>query len=90
MKSNKQLLSEALDLLHTLEDRTNYDNVKLGTAINNLQDLLMTIDEPVSEQTIQVGVYYYLDEEGNKVYDEEEMQREFDTKVKDLLRDLQK
>lgn len=90
MKSNKQILSEALDLLHTLEDRTNYDNVKLGTAINDLQDLLMTIDEPVSEQTIQVGVYYYLDEEGNRVYDEEEMQREFDTKVKDLLRDLQK
>lgn len=90
MKSNKQILSEALDLLHTLEDRTNYDNVKLGTAINDLQDLLMTIDEPVVEQTIQVGVYYYLDEEGNRVYDEEEMQREFDTKVKDLLRDLQK
>lgn len=90
MKSNKQILSEALDLLHTLEDRTNYDNVKLGTAINDLQDLLTTIDEPVTEQTIQVGVYYYLDEKGNRVYDEEEMQREFDTKIKDLLRDLQK
>jgi hypothetical protein len=84
MKSNKEILSKALDLLHTLEDRTNYDNIKLGTAINNLQDLLPTIDEPVSEQTIQVGVYYYIDDEGKKVYDTEEMQREFETKLKDL------
>lgn len=90
MKSNKELLSEALGYLHLLEDRLGYDNLKLGTAINDLQDLLPTIDEPVPEQTIQVGVYYYLDEEGNKVYDEEEMQREFDTKIKDLLKDLKK
>ena len=85
MKSNKEILSKALDLLHTLEDRTNYDNVKLGTAINQLQDLLPTINrEPIAEQSIEVGVYYYLDDAGNKVYDTEEMQREFETKLKDL------
>jgi hypothetical protein len=85
MKSNKEILSKALDLLHTLEDRTNYDNVKLGTAINLLQDLLPTINrEPIAEQSIEVGVYYYLDDAGNKVYDTEEMQREFETKLKDL------
>ena len=44
-KTNKQLLSSALSLLHTLEDRTGYDNIKLGTAINDLQDLLPTIDQ---------------------------------------------
>ena len=84
-KTNKQLLSEALFLLHTLEDKTGYENVKLGTAINDLQDLLPIIDNlPMEEQTINVGVYYYIDDEGNKVYDVEEMQREFETKLKDL------
>jgi len=84
-KTNKQLLSEALFLLHTLEDKTGYENVKLGTAINDLQDLLPIIDNlPLEEQTINVGVYYYIDDEGNKVYDVEEMKREFETKLKDL------
>ena len=84
MKSNKELLSEALGYLHLLEDKLGYDNLKLGTAINDLQDLLPIIDEVVSEQTINVGVYYYFDEAGHKVYDVEEMQREFETKLKDL------
>jgi hypothetical protein len=85
MKSNKDILSKALDLLHTLEDRTNYANVKLGTAINLIQDLLPTINrEPIAEQTIEVGVYYYLDNEGNKVYDFDEMMNEFETELKRL------
>jgi hypothetical protein len=85
MKSNKDILSKALDLLHTLEDRTNYDNVKLGTAINLLQDLLPTINrEPIAEQTIEVGVYYYLDDAGNKVYDFDEMMNEFEIELKRL------
>ena len=83
-KTKKELLSEALYLLHTLEDKTGYENVKLGTAINELQTLLPTIDEPIAEQVIQVGVYYYLDEEGNKVYDVEEMMREFEAELKIL------
>lgn len=84
-KTNKQLLSEALFLLHTLEDKTNYSNVKLGTAINDLQDLLLTINrEPIAEKTIEVGVYYYIDDEGKKVYDMEEMQREFEAELKKL------
>ena len=85
MKSNKEILSKALDLLHTLEDRTNYDNVKLGTAINLLQDLLPIINrEPIAEQTIEVGVYYYLDDEGKKVYDFDEMMNEFELELKKL------
>ena len=83
-KTNKQLLFEALDILHTLEDKTGYENIKLGTAINDLQDLLLTIDEPITEQTIQVGVYYYLDDAGNKVYDFEEMMSEFEAELKKL------
>ena len=79
------MLSKALDILHTLEDRTNYDNVKLGTAINLLQDLLPTINrEPIAEQTIEVGVYYYLDDSGNKVYDFDEMMNEFEAELKKL------
>jgi len=85
MKSNKDILSKALDLLHTLEDRTGYGNVKLGTAINLLQDVLPTINrEPIAEQTIEVGVYYYLDDAGNKVYDFDEMMREFEEGLKRL------
>jgi hypothetical protein len=84
MKSNKELLSEALGYLHLLEDKLGYDNIKLGTAINDLQDLLPTIDEPVSEQTIQVGVYYYIDDEGKKVYDFDEMMNEFELELKKL------
>ena len=85
MKSNKDILSKALDLLHTLEDRTNYANVKLGTAINLLQDVLPNINrEPIAEETIEVGVYYYLDDEGNKVYDFDEMMREFEEDLKRL------
>jgi len=84
MKSNKELLSEALGYLHLLEDKLGYDNIKLGMAINDLQDLLPTIDEPVSEQTIQVGVYYYIDDEGKKVYDFDEMMNEFELELKKL------
>ena len=84
-KTKKELLSEALYLLHTLEDKTGYENVKLGTAINELQTLLPIIDElPTPEQTIQVGVYYYLDDAGNKVYDFDEMMSEFEAELKKL------
>jgi hypothetical protein len=79
MKSNKELLSKALDLLHTLEDRTNYDNVKLGTAINLLQDLLPTIDKPVADD-----VHYKINEEGNKVYDFKDMMNMFESELKRL------
>jgi hypothetical protein len=84
MKSNKELLSEALGYLHLLEDKLGYDNIKLGTAINDLQDLLPTIDNPIPEQTIQVGVYYYIDDEGKKVYDFDEMMNEFEAELKKL------
>jgi hypothetical protein len=85
MKSNRELLYKALDILHTLEDRTNYDNVKLGTAINLLQDLLPTINrERIADETIEVGVYYYLDDAGNKVYDFDEMMNEFEAELKKL------
>jgi len=35
-------------------------------------------------EKIEIGVYYFLDEDGKPVFDVEEMQREFDEKVKDL------
>ena len=34
--------------------------------------------------TIEVGVYYYMDEDGKPVFDLEEMQREFETKLEKL------
>jgi hypothetical protein len=50
MKSNKELLSEALNCLYTLEDRFGYENIKLGTIINKLQELLPTIDKPIPKK----------------------------------------
>ena len=38
----------------------------------------------MSENVIQVNIYYYIDEQGNKIYDEEEMTREFYEKLKEL------
>jgi len=34
--------------------------------------------------TIEINVYYYIGEDGKPVFDEEEMQREFDEKLKNL------
>ena len=36
------------------------------------------------QNSIEIGVYYYIDENGNKVYDIEEMRREFETKLNQL------
>lgn len=38
---------------------------------------------PVSNK-VEVGVYYYQDEDGKKVYDTEEMEREFQEKISKL------
>jgi hypothetical protein len=38
----------------------------------------------MNENTIQVDIYYYIDEQGNKIYDEEEMIKEFYQKLKQL------
>jgi hypothetical protein len=40
------------------------------------------------EDKIEIGIYYYIDEEtGEKVYDEDEMRDEFETKLQKLLKD---
>ena len=40
----------------------------------------------MSEETLEIGIYYYIDEEtGKKVYDEDEMRDEFERKLKELL-----
>ena len=36
------------------------------------------------ENAIEVGIYYYIDDDGKKVYDTEEMTREFETKLNQL------
>jgi len=38
----------------------------------------------LKEGNIQVGIYYYIDDDGKKVYDTEEMTREFEEKLKQL------
>ena len=41
-------------------------------------------------KTIKVGVYYYKDEEGNMVFDTEEMQKEFEFKLKEIEKEFKK
>lgn len=38
-------------------------------------------DVPEIPSEISVGVYYFIDDEGNTIFDEEEMQREFEEKL---------
>tara|TARA_R110002020_G_scaffold29571_11_gene93242 strand:- start:2346 stop:2486 length:141 start_codon:yes stop_codon:yes gene_type:complete len=40
----------------------------------------------MSEDELKIGIYYYIDDEtGKKVYDEEEMEREFERKLQALI-----
>ena len=45
----------------------------------------ISIVREVKLDTIEVGVYYYKDENGNKVYDIEEMERELYDKISNLV-----
>ena len=36
------------------------------------------------ENKLEIGIYYYKDEDGNKVYDYEEMANEFEDKISEL------
>jgi len=44
----------------------------------------MSINEDKIPLTIEVEVYYYIDDDNKIVYDEEEMTREFENKLKEL------
>ena len=35
-------------------------------------------------EKIEIGIYYYVDDKGNKVYDIEEMANEFENKLSEL------
>lgn len=35
---------------------------------------------------LTVGIYYYIDENGKKIFDEEEMRSEFENKLNELLK----
>ena len=42
----------------------------------------MDLEENLSN--IEIGIYYYEDEDGNKVYDYEEMANEFENKLSEI------
>jgi hypothetical protein len=52
--------------------------------VDTLNDIeySQTMVKEVEKDIIEVGVYYYKDENGNNVYDIEEMEREFYDKIK--------
>jgi hypothetical protein len=41
-------------------------------------------NEKMPPQTIEIGVYWYKDDDGKIVFDTEEMQRELEQKIKDI------
>lgn len=43
-------------------------------------------EEKSPPTTIEIGVFWYKDDEGNYVFDTEEMQREFEEKLDELLK----
>lgn len=51
----------------------------------NVYELCSVTKDDFTENVIEVGIYYYIDEEtGKKVYDVEEMMREFEIKLEEL------
>lgn len=57
----------------------------LPEIAEQLRRVANAMEKPtVSEDTIQVGVYYYIDDAGKKVYDLEEMYEEFKLKISEL------
>ena len=42
----------------------------------------------MSYETIEVGVYYYIDETGKKIYDYDEMGDEFEQRLNELDTDV--
>lgn len=48
------------------------------------QDKTNKRDVPEVPSEISVGVYFFIDDEGNMIFDEEEMQREFEEKLKKM------
>lgn len=41
-------------------------------------------NEKMPPQLIQIGVYWYKDDDGNFIFDEEEMRNEFETKLEEI------
>jgi hypothetical protein len=58
-------------------------------TLPNIGDQLKRIADSLEKKTsskdvIEIGIYYYTDENGKKVYDIEEMYREFETKIQEF------
>ena len=50
-----------------------------------IEDLCEITKDDFTQKTIDVGIYYYIDDDGKKVYDTEEMTNEFETKLNKLI-----
>lgn len=59
---------------HTLPD--------IGDQLKRIADAMEKSASP--KDVMEVGIYHYTDDAGNKVYDIEKMQREFDLKISKL------
>ena len=55
--------------------------------MNNKERISISeLDSNGFSDTIEVGIYYYIDDDGKKVYDEECMREEFETLLEQLTK----
>jgi hypothetical protein len=94
----KELKKFTLDSYELMNDEKDFEafkkRIEKGDEVDYfkiLEDMDYEISEvccvtkdDFTEKTIDVGIYYYTDDDGKKVYDTEEMTNEFETKLKAL------
>ncbi len=89
--SFKKLKKFTLDRYKVMTDEEDVEIKDETDCVNLLQDMDYEVEEictitkdDFTENVIEVGVYYYIDDDNKKVYDTEEMTREFQEKLNDL------
>jgi hypothetical protein len=50
----------------------------------DVREMCTITKDDFKENGIEVGIYYYINDDGKKIYDTEEMTNEFETKLKQL------
>lgn len=69
-----------------MNNPNNKDPMKRIPARSFLQTTEEKLDKNGMPDTFEVGIYYYTDEDGKKVYDEECMREEFEAMIEFLTK----
>jgi hypothetical protein len=94
----KQLKKFTLDNVELMNDEDDYEKMKKKLEKGDEVDYFKILEEmdfevseactitkdDFKEKTIEVGIYFYINDEGEKVYDVEEMTDEFLNHIRNL------